>query len=80
MPYHVYILASQKHGTLYVGHMNDLARRVWEHREGAVPGFTQRYGVRRLVYFKTPRHHSGPVVAGEESSQGMVAGRAGVHA
>ncbi len=48
--YWVYILASRRNGTLYVGVTNDLARRVWEHREGLVPGFTKRYGVKMLVY------------------------------
>ena len=48
--YWVYILASRRNGTLYVGITNDLARRVWEHREGLVPGFTKRYSVKMLVY------------------------------
>ena len=46
----VYILASRRHGTLYIGVTNDLARRVFEHREGLVQGFTRTYGVKRLVY------------------------------
>ncbi len=50
--YFVYILASQRNGTLYVGVTNDLIRRVGEHREGLVPGFTKRYDIRRLVYFE----------------------------
>jgi len=50
--YWVYILASKRNGTLYIGVTNDLVRRVWEHREGIVPGFTKRYGVRKLVYFE----------------------------
>jgi len=50
MGYWVYILASGRNGTLYVGVTNDLARRVQEHREGAVPGFTRTYGVTRLVH------------------------------
>jgi len=48
----VYILAS-KTQRLYVGVTNDLVRRAWEHRTGAVPGFTRRYGIHRLVYFET---------------------------
>ena len=52
MAFYVYILASRRHGTLYVGVTNDLVRRVWEHREGIVEGFTKRYGVKRLVYFE----------------------------
>jgi putative endonuclease len=51
--YYAYILASQRNGTLYIGVTNDLARRTWEHREGKVPGFTKKYGVRTLVYYET---------------------------
>lgn len=50
--YYVYILASQRNGTLYVGVTNNLLRRVQEHREGLVEGFTKRYGVKTLVYFE----------------------------
>jgi putative endonuclease len=52
MNYWVYILASGPGGTLYVGMTNNLIRRVYEHREGFVRGFTRRYGVKRLVYFE----------------------------
>jgi len=52
MPYDVYMLASRPRGTLYTGVTGDLVRRVWEHRSGAVPGFTRRYDVRRLVWFE----------------------------
>ncbi len=51
MSFFVYIMASRKHGTLYIGVTNDLVRRVYEHREKLVPGFTKRYGVHRLVWF-----------------------------
>jgi putative endonuclease len=54
--YWVYILASDRNGTLYVGVTNDLYRRVMEHREGLVPGFTKRYCVKRLVYFEEHGH------------------------
>jgi putative endonuclease len=47
----VYILAN-KTRCLYVGVTNDLVRRVWEHRSGTIPGFTKRYGIKRLVYFE----------------------------
>jgi len=50
--YYVYILASKRNGTLYIGVTNDLSRRLGEHREGLVPGFTKRYGVTRLVYYE----------------------------
>ena len=49
---YVYILASQRNGTLYVGVTADLVRRVYEHREGLIAGFTRRYGVTRLVWFE----------------------------
>jgi putative endonuclease len=48
--YHIYILASQPNGTLYIGVTNSLARRVGEHRDGVVKGFTKKYGVKMLVY------------------------------
>jgi len=46
----VYIVANRPNGTLYVGVTSDLARRIWEHREGVVDSFTKRYGLKRLVY------------------------------
>jgi putative endonuclease len=50
--FYVYILASGKHGTLYIGVTNNVVRRVYEHRQRAVPSFTSRYGVTKLVYFE----------------------------
>ena len=50
--YYVYILASRKHGTLYIGVTNDLVRRIHQHKTDAVPGFTSRYGVHLLVWFE----------------------------
>ena len=50
--YYVYILASKIGGTLYIGVTNDLVRRVHEHKEGIVEGFTTKYKVHRLVYFE----------------------------
>jgi putative endonuclease len=52
MSYYVYLLASSKHGTLYVGVTRDLIRRVYQHRTKAAPGFTSRYGVSLLVWFE----------------------------
>ena len=52
MPYCVYILASKPQGTLYIGVTNDLLRRVYEHREGLVDGFTKSRGVKRLVHYE----------------------------
>lgn len=50
MPAYVYILASQKNGTLYTGSTTDLARRMDEHRQKVVDGFTAKHGVTRLVF------------------------------
>ncbi len=50
--YFVYMLASKRNGTLYVGVTNNLERRVWEHRNGYIKGFTSRYNVHRLVWFE----------------------------
>ena len=49
---YVYILASKPYGTLYIGVTNDIARRVYEHREGTASKFTKKYGVTRLVWFE----------------------------
>jgi putative endonuclease len=46
----VYIITNRPNGTLYIGVTTDLPRRIWEHKTGAVPGFTSRYGLNRLVY------------------------------
>ena len=48
----VYLLASKRNGTLYVGVTSDLVQRVWQHRNDVGAGFTQRYAVHRLVYFE----------------------------
>jgi putative endonuclease len=45
-----YIMTNRRNGTLYIGTTVNLARRVWEHRQGVAEGFTKRYGLRRLVY------------------------------
>jgi putative endonuclease len=48
----VYIFASKPNGTLYIGVTGDLAKRVWEHKNDSVDGFTRKYGVHRLVYYE----------------------------
>ncbi len=50
--FYIYILASKRDGTLYIGVTNDLVRRVWEHKNGAVDGFTKKYSVHRLVWYE----------------------------
>jgi putative endonuclease len=48
----VYILASKRNGTLYIGVTSDLQKRAWEHKDGRFEGFTRRYGVHNLVYYE----------------------------
>lgn len=50
--YFVYILASQKNGTLYIGVTNNLPKRIWEHKNNVVEGFTQKYNIHLLVYYE----------------------------
>jgi putative endonuclease len=50
--YYIYILTDAKHTTLYTGVTNNLQRRIWEHKEKLVEGFTKKYHIDRLVYFE----------------------------
>ena len=52
MAFYVYILASQRNGTLYIGHTDSISRRTWEHQSGEISGFAAKYGVKRLVYYE----------------------------
>ena len=58
--YCVYILASQRNGTLYIGITNNLVKRVWEHKNKKVEGFTKKYEVHHLVYYEI---HENPELA-----------------
>jgi putative endonuclease len=49
---YVYIMASARNGTLYIGVTSDLVARVWQHREGAADGFTRKYGCKMLVWYE----------------------------
>ena len=51
----VYIMASKRNGTLYTGVTSELVGRVWQHRTGAVEGFSQRYDCKRLVWYEIGR-------------------------
>jgi putative endonuclease len=53
MSFYVYILASRRNGTLYVGMTDDLVKRVWMHRAEVLPGFTKKHGVKMLVWHET---------------------------
>ncbi|MEA2977228.1 MAG: putative endonuclease [Alphaproteobacteria bacterium] len=52
MPYYVYLLASERNGTLYLGVTRDLSRRVYQHKTKVTPSFTSRYNVGRLTWFE----------------------------
>ena len=52
MTYYVYLLASKKYGTLYIGVTNDIVRRIHEHKSKVAAGFSKRYSVDRLVWFE----------------------------
>jgi putative endonuclease len=75
MQFYVYILASRKQGTLYLGVTKDLVRRTYQHREKLLPGFSSRYDIRRLVWFEI---YDNPVNAIERENwiPGSLAARA----
>jgi putative endonuclease len=52
MQYYIYILASKKNGTLYIGVTSNLIKRIYEHKNDLVEGFTQKYAVHELVYYE----------------------------
>jgi len=54
--YYVYILASKRNGTLYIGVTSDLKKRVYQHKNGLVDGFTKKYDVHQLVYYEETSH------------------------
>ena len=62
----VYILASRPNGTLYVGVTSDLAKRIWEHKNDMVPGFTKRYNVHILVWYEL--HDTMPLAIAREKA------------
>ena len=62
----VYLLASRRNGTLYVGVTSDLVKRIWEHRMGGIAGFSARYGVKRLVWYEL---HGNMIAAIEREKQ-----------
>jgi putative endonuclease len=68
----VYLLASDVRGTLYVGVTSDLVKRVWEHKTKAVPDFTARYGVDRLVWFEAHGTAGAAITRANSSRQWVV--------
>ena len=58
----VYILANKRNGTLYIGVTSDLVKRIWEHKNNLVDGFTKKYGVHLLVYYELHDDMEGAIV------------------
>lgn len=50
--YYVYIVASKRNGTLYIGVTSDLVKRIYDHKEGLIDGFTKKYNINILVYYE----------------------------
>jgi putative endonuclease len=59
--YYVYMLASQRNGTLYTGVTNEIGRRTWEHKNDLIEGFTKRYGVHILVWYEVHENISAAI-------------------
>ncbi|MDP3741294.1 MAG: GIY-YIG nuclease family protein, partial [bacterium] len=53
MQYYVYLLSNKKYGTLYIGVTSNLIKRIWEHRNDAVKGFSQKYKLHKLIYYES---------------------------
>jgi putative endonuclease len=60
--FYVYIVANRRNGAIYTGMTDDLGRRIWEHKTGAIPGFTAKYGCSRLVWFEAQETREAVVV------------------
>ncbi|WP_456282703.1 GIY-YIG nuclease family protein [Cupriavidus sp. JZ107] len=68
------MLASQRNGTLYTGVTSDLLKRVWEHKEGLVDGFTKQYGVKQLVWYEVHSSAEAAITRESRSRNGGVTG------
>lgn len=73
--YFVYILASKKHGTLYVGVTHDLAKRVYEHRSSSVAGFTKDHAIHQLVYYKETTNIASAIEREKRLKNGIALGK-----
>jgi putative endonuclease len=71
----VYILASKRNGTLYTGVTSDLVKRVWEHRESVVDGFTKRYGCKMLVWYELGGGMAGAIMREKQIKGGSRASK-----
>lgn len=70
----VYILASQRNGTLYIGVTSNLIQRIWQHREGVVEGFTQQYGVKRWSGMNSTKPWKARLLVKKPSKNGIATG------
>ena len=57
----VYLLANKRNGTLYLGVTSDLIKRVWEHKNALIEGFTKKYGIKMLVYYEIHENVEGAI-------------------
>ena len=73
--YFAYMLASRPNGTLYVGVTNDLIKRVWQHKQGLVEGFTNKYGVQQLVWFEHTENIEAALAREKQKKNGTESGR-----
>jgi putative endonuclease len=71
----VYILASRRNGTLYVGVTSDPVRRVWQHKEGLAEGFTKKYGVKLLVWYELHATMENAITREKQLKAGRRAGK-----
>jgi putative endonuclease len=73
--FYVYMLASERNGTLYIGVTSDLAKRIWEHREGLFEGFTKKYGVKQLVWFEVHTEVMAAITREKQLKNGIAIGK-----
>jgi putative endonuclease len=66
----IYIMASKKNGTLYVGVTSDIVRRVYEHKNSVAPGFTQKYGCKIFVYYESLEDMSSAIIREKQIKSG----------
>ena len=64
--FYVYILASKRNGTLYTGMSSNLTQRVWQHKNNSVEGFTDKYNVKKLVYYEVYENAESAITRGRQ--------------